>query len=617
MHSQSITVDTAQSISLIAQKINRLSKFNKSKPLNLFKITKSSTQKAITDNYSEFTSLNLEESAVKQLLKTNDELIEVQLPSLYNSKQKITLQLYNSHLFSENLLKKLPASSKYLRGIVKGNPNSLVSLNITSGRVSAIISDNNYNVVIQESGLAELNYIMYNDQKLSKKNDFECHTNTAELDRESNSGLVSKSQKNNSADTISIYIVCDYAMYLQNATSSQSVIDYVTSLYNEVSSIYENEAIALVIDDIFVWTMQDPYNYTNAAVALSSFRDHLNGDFRADYAQFLSAKSANLGGVAFVNVDCSKSKSYSFANIDGSFNYVNSYSWDIHVCAHELGHNLGSPHTHDCVWGPNRNQSIDDCYGNGSTCNPMNNLSSAGTIMSYCHLSSGGVQFALGFGIEPGNLIRKTASDCANLVGFTCEYAEVLSISGTYRMTSMSFGSGAKHAPATNAYWLRYDALSDGNITIKSCNQSVDTRLYLYEGNCNLLSPIAHSDDDCNSGNGYYYSSELSNIPVIAGKTYFIEWDDRWSSQVFDFVFQITNDSSNSNNNPCTQGTLELNGVFTSSQNFQSTSQINMEAKVMNNSTMSLNSTVVQLNAGAEISQGSQFEINLEPCTNN
>jgi len=53
--------------------------------------------------------------------------------------------------------------------------------------------------------------------------------------------------------------------------------------------------------------------------------------------------------------------------------------WDRIVVAHELGHNFGSPHTHDF------SPPIDTC---GTSC-PSN--PSGGTIMSYCHLCSGGL----------------------------------------------------------------------------------------------------------------------------------------------------------------------------------------------------------------------------------
>lgn len=98
---------------------------------------------------------------------------------------------------------------------------------------------------------------------------------------------------------------------------------------------------------------------------------------------------------------------------------------------HEMGHALGSPHTHACAWNGN-NTAIDGCgpaAGYGEGCNgPI--PSQGGTIMSYCHLIAGvGINFNLGFGPQPGQLIRTTVdsksclgTDCTG--GFTaCTYA--------------------------------------------------------------------------------------------------------------------------------------------------------------------------------------------------
>jgi hypothetical protein len=83
----------------------------------------------------------------------------------------------------------------------------------------------------------------------------------------------------------------------------------------------------------------------------------------------------------------------------------------VEVIAHEIGHNFGLPHTHNCTWSDGTTTgAIDNCghnYGNGvtyedGTCvgpTPTN----GGTIMSYCHLVSGiGINFSNGFGALPG-----------------------------------------------------------------------------------------------------------------------------------------------------------------------------------------------------------------------
>jgi hypothetical protein len=60
--------------------------------------------------------------------------------------------------------------------------------------------------------------------------------------------------------------------------------------------------------------------------------------------------------------------------------------WDILATSHEMGHNVGTPHTH-CYTPP-----IDMCYSGEPGCyvGPTSVPPGGGTIMSYCHLLPGG-----------------------------------------------------------------------------------------------------------------------------------------------------------------------------------------------------------------------------------
>jgi len=111
-------------------------------------------------------------------------------------------------------------------------------------------------------------------------------------------------------------------------------------------------------------------------------------------------------------VICSSFFNTAASGLQGSYNNIPVFSWDVEVITHEIGHNLGSPHTHGCFWNGD-GTAIDGCgemagFGEGCT----GPIPAMGTIMSYCHLVQGvGIDFNLGFGQQPGDLIRSRVNN--------------------------------------------------------------------------------------------------------------------------------------------------------------------------------------------------------------
>jgi Metallo-peptidase family M12 len=138
------------------------------------------------------------------------------------------------------------------------------------------------------------------------------------------------------------------------------------------------------------------------------------GPVQADLNHFISG--ANLGGgVAWLPAVCDQT--YGFAvsgNIGGNTPFPvaqGPINWDFMVVAHEFGHNLGAPHTHDYCPTP-----ADECAPGGyfGACQTQQVCTSAGTIMSYCHLCSGGL----------GNITTYfhpfSVNDCRNTIAASC-----------------------------------------------------------------------------------------------------------------------------------------------------------------------------------------------------
>ena len=166
-----------------------------------------------------------------------------------------------------------------------------------------------------------------------------------------------------------------------------------------VSSIYTQElngTFLLQATYVHVWQSIDPMSNFNSNE--SAMLDNLRSTWQntpglqvvqRDVTHLMTKReNTGTGGIAYVDVNC---QSYAYGFSAGMTNstttFIGSYSWNLDVVSHELGHNFGSRHTHWCGWpgGP-----IDDCYPSepASGVNPCPSAPSVsqGTIMSYCHL---------------------------------------------------------------------------------------------------------------------------------------------------------------------------------------------------------------------------------------
>ncbi len=159
-----------------------------------------------------------------------------------------------------------------------------------------------------------------------------------------------------------------------------SAAAYATALYGAVSDLYLRD-VGVRLELTFLRLWDQPEDLFNEPDPLIPFRDHWDETMQKvdrDAAQLLTGRrDLPYGGVAWVQAVCGP-LAYSVAGyLLGSFDdpaSPGSGNWDLIVSAHELGHNCGTFHTHD--------YGIDACaFG----------VAQRGTVMSYCHTTSGGV----------------------------------------------------------------------------------------------------------------------------------------------------------------------------------------------------------------------------------
>jgi len=391
----------------------------------------------------------LNNAAVSSLIETRPANISFNIPSAIHAFQLELIQqdINTSGDFSVNLLdgdKKTPMSNDqglHYRGYVHGDPNSLASLSVFSnGDIMVLFSNAEGNYNLGKVKGTQNNYVLYQQAQMNAPLTFNCATSNLAVNEQQQENNNQPSAESDAPPAQGIPgVLCQKVRFYWEATNKLYFINfnsdttltknYLTGVFNQVAAMYANEGIKVELASTSIWRTLDPYSSTTSSSALNDFRFHwnLSGDnFNGDIAMLVDGGSSNNGGIAYLLTSlCGRSYNYAYANVYGNYSSIPTYSWDVEVLTHEIGHNLGSHHTHWCGWMTGLGGScgaIDDCYTletstNCTSClastltNPTPPAGFKGSVMSYCHLRFGiGINLANGFGPLPQAVIRNVIS---------------------------------------------------------------------------------------------------------------------------------------------------------------------------------------------------------------
>lgn len=377
-----------------------------------------------------YASLNLNE--INRIFNGRFPTIEISIPY---QNHLLKIELYRVNLFTDNFKINTDKSTTisytkgvHYRGIIKGNESSLASFNFFEGEMNGIVSSielGNLNIGKLMTPSNWEDYIIYSDIDLLVRNDFRCSTKDDSIS--DNSVLVN----NRSATTnrcVTSYFEVGYQAYTANGSNLTTTTNWITSVFNNSQTLFNNDGISIVLKTVFIWTSDDYYSISSNLIlpAFTNIRPSFDGDvgFIADIdPQQLISQSYSIGGL------CTDRK-FAYGDLVLNFSTVPNFSYSVYIIAHELGHTLGSHHTHACVWNGN-NTAIDGCaqaYGGCTTPTPP--ADGIATIMSYCFPN-----FALGYGEQPANAIIQhinnstcLGSDCLNSCINTIDFIAITDV---------------------------------------------------------------------------------------------------------------------------------------------------------------------------------------------
>jgi len=451
------------------------------RPFSVLSVTQNTINQEVNKVVDGATLATINLQKVNEIVTNQYGTIELEIPY---QNQSIAILLYKVNPFAEGFHVDTDKGKNisyqkgvHYRGIIKGETNSVSSFNFFNGEFNGILSSSTLgNVVVGKLDKVnnQTDYIVYSDAKMKVLNGFDCHV---EESGKSTQTDVEENRNVNSDRCTTFYFEIDNNLYVQNGSNSTTTTNWMTSVFNNVQTLFDNDGITVGLKSIFIWTEQDPYEGigTVSSDYLYTFLD-TRVVFDGDVGQLVGIDPGALGGVAFLNTLCTQNN-YSYSDVNFSFSTVPTYSWTVLVISHEFGHSLGSPHTHGCYWNGN-NTPIDGCGQQAgffeptqTSCpniGPIPATDVKGTIMSYCHLISGvGISFSEGFGPQPSALILANVNsktflifDCATSCSNTITELIILnetptSISLTWSDagTTTSWEVALTPFSSTNAQW--------------------------------------------------------------------------------------------------------------------------------------------------------------------
>ena len=246
--------------------------------------------------------------------------------------------------------KTLNTAKKYAfyHGKVRVQSGSKVTMIFYDDKLSISVFDEDGKFEINKQGNLYAGYYNHN-RKIPINIDWDCQVideSCVKLKTELHAGRSSLTP-----ECVTIGLEIDHNMYDKHEGNIPNVEAWAMTLFSQVVILYIEHNVPINISGIQVWDTPDPYvSANNTSQALPLFRNavHNNPNFNGRQAHLLSGRSLG-GGIAYLNALCS-----TFTNVAVSANLCSgntpypTYSWNVMVVAHEMGHNMGSPHTQSC-----------------------------------------------------------------------------------------------------------------------------------------------------------------------------------------------------------------------------------------------------------------------------
>jgi len=382
-----------------------------------FEIFNSQTEKA-SENYSDAVNdgvvVAIDQAKINEIRNQDPKQMQLSIPFKSNG-ETVALDLIQVAVFSPNFkaitnngddITNEVDFGKHYRGIIAGNPNSLVSISVFESQISGFIANEEGNYTIGKLEDSDINHIIYFDSDLKNATqEIFCSTEDDGIAYSEEELSPPPTSEQEPGDEIDVYIESGQSVYNAQGGNLANTIVFITGIFTQSYVLYANDGISVRTSSMMVWVTPDPFAGGDSLEQLNTFTANVNSNqqnLNGDIAHLIERQ--NFGGIAWLDGMCSNNNVCYSGLANNAVITVPTYSWNVMVITHEMGHLMGSNHTHACVWNGN-NTAIDGCAATEGSCARPGNPSNGGTIMSYCHLQGVGINFNNGFGPQPSAVI--------------------------------------------------------------------------------------------------------------------------------------------------------------------------------------------------------------------
>ena len=254
------------------------------------------------------TIVSIDEVAIEKLLNGNSDFIQLGLP--LSERQNLKLNLVRHEIFAEDFA--LYTSSEpgipfnytpgvHYKGVVEGDPSSLVAVSVFNNEVMALISTDHGNMILGRiDNDRESRHILYAENDLDKTSGFECSTPDDGFGY-TEEDLKPQAAGRDAGDCVRVYIEIDDDIVTQKGGATPAT-NYITGLFNQSIVLYSNESVNMTISEIKAWTTNSPYTGSTSSAMLSSYQAN-TGEFNGNVSHLVSYQAS--GGIAVLDNLCS------------------------------------------------------------------------------------------------------------------------------------------------------------------------------------------------------------------------------------------------------------------------------------------------------------------------